>query len=109
MFALVTGFLWLSFLGFPVLGIGTAVAGLVLSRQGKREVASGRTTKNAGLAQAGWIISIVMVVLSVLSTLAWIVLIVALATDEEFRRDLEDGNTGTIAIALVKGILSLLT
>jgi hypothetical protein len=33
---------------------------------------------------------------------------VLIATDEEFRRDLEDNNSGTIAIALVRGLISLL-
>jgi hypothetical protein len=63
---------------------------MVYSRKGKRRVESGETTKNAGLANAGWIISIVSLVLSILATLVYIALVIALATDDEFRRDFEN-------------------
>ena len=62
----------------------------------------GETTKQRGLAQAGFIIGIVSTILSVLATAFWILFFVLLAADEDFRRELEDGSRGTIAIALVR-------
>ncbi len=92
-----------------ILSLGLSIAGIVYSRKGREKVDKGETTKQRGLAQAGFIIGIVSTVLSLLATVFWILFFVLLATDEEFQRDLENGNSGTIAIALVKGILSLLT
>lgn len=103
-----TAFLWLTFLGFPVLGVGLSVAGLIFSRQGKRDVAEGRTRSNAGLAQAGWIISIIMIVLTVLSTLGWIIFVIAVATDDSFRHDLGNPHRSTAAIAVLRGLIGLL-
>jgi hypothetical protein len=83
------GLLFLSAGLSTVVSVGCAIAGMVYSRKGKRKVAAGETTKNAGLAQAGWIIGIVSLVFSVLATLVWAALLVAAITDEEFRDDLD--------------------
>ena len=91
-----------------IISLGLSIAGIVYSRKGKAKVDKGETTKQRGLAQAGFIIGIVSTVLSLLATVFWILFIVLIATDEEFRRDLEDNNSGTIAIALLRGLISLL-
>jgi hypothetical protein len=72
-----------------LVSVGLAIAGIVYSRKGKKKVATGETTKNAGLAQAGFIIGIVSLILAVLATLVWLLVLVAAVTDEEFRDDLE--------------------
>ena len=73
-----------------LVSVGCAIAGIVYSRKGKKKVASGETTKNAGLAQAGFIIGIISLVLAVMATLVWALVVVAAITDDEFRRDLEN-------------------
>jgi hypothetical protein len=72
-----------------LISVGCAIAGIVYSRKGKRKVESGETTKNAGLAQAGFIVGIVSLCLSALATAIWIAVLVAAVNDEEFRDDLE--------------------
>ena len=72
-----------------LISLGCAIFGLVYSRKGKRKVESGETTKNAGLAQAGFIVGIVSVCLSALATAIWVAVVVAAVNDEEFRDDLE--------------------
>jgi hypothetical protein len=84
------GLLVISFGVSSVVSLACAIFGLVYSRKGKRKVETGETTKNAGIANAGWIISIVSLVLSILATLIYIALVIALATDDEFRRDFEN-------------------
>jgi hypothetical protein len=82
-----------------IVSVGLSIFGIVQSRRGKRRVQAGETTRNAGLAQAGYIIGIVSLVMSVLATAAWILILVLLATDEQFREDFEnefeDSNTVT--------------
>ena len=73
-----------------LVSVGCAIAGIVYSRKGKKKVESGETTKNAGLAQAGFIIGIISLVLAVMATLVWALVVVAAITDDEFRRDLEN-------------------
>jgi hypothetical protein len=73
-----------------IVSMGCAIFGIVQSRKGTRKVESGETTRNAGLAKAGFIIGIVALVLSVIATVAWILIVVLIATDEEFRQDFED-------------------
>ena len=73
-----------------LVSVGCAIAGIVYSRKGKQKVDAGETTKNAGLAQAGFIIGIISLVLAVLATLVWALVVVAAITDDEFRRDLEN-------------------
>jgi hypothetical protein len=72
-----------------LISLGCAIFGLVYSRKGKRKVESGETTKNAGLAQAGFIVGIVSVCLSALATAFWVAVVVAAVNDEEFRDDIE--------------------
>jgi hypothetical protein len=73
-----------------VISVGCAVAGMIYSRKGKRKVEAGETTKNSGLAQAGFIISIVTLVLSALATAFWVLILVLALVDEDVRRDLEN-------------------
>jgi MFS family permease len=70
--------------------VGCAVAGMIYSRKGKRKVEAGETTKNSGLAQAGFIISIVSLVLSALATAFWLLILVLALVDEDVRRDFEN-------------------
>jgi hypothetical protein len=84
-----------------IISIGCAIAGIVLSRQGRQKVERGETQKNRGLAQAGYIIGIVGLVLAVLATLVWALVVIGLATSEEFRRDFEDELDGTDSIRAV--------
>jgi hypothetical protein len=72
-----------------IVSIGCAVAGLIYSRKGRQKVDAGETSKNRGLAQAGFIISIVSLVLSILATAFWVLILVLALTDDEFQRDLE--------------------
>jgi hypothetical protein len=88
--ALVSGGLLVFTLGLSsIVSLACAILGLVYSRKGKRKVESGETSKNAGLANAGWIVSIVSLVLSVIATVIYVALVIALATDSEFRDDFE--------------------
>jgi hypothetical protein len=83
-----------------------AILGIVFSRKGKKKVQAGETTKNAGIAQAGFIISIVSLCLSVIATAAW----AAVLVDDDARRDLERefDNSETIR-AVVRVAVALLT
>jgi hypothetical protein len=69
-----------------IISIGCAVAGLVYSRKGKRKVEAGETSKSSGLAQAGFIISIVGLVLSIVATGAWVLILVLASTDDDSPR-----------------------
>jgi hypothetical protein len=73
-----------------IVSIGCAVAGMIYSRKGKQKVEAGETTKNRGLAQAGFVISIVSLVLSILATAFWVLILVLALTDEQFQQDLEN-------------------
>ena len=81
-----------------LLSLGLAIGGLIVSRHGKRNVAAGKTRKHKGLAQAGFVCSIVMIVLAALSTIAWASSVVLLATDEDFRNDFEDDDDGGLRL-----------
>jgi hypothetical protein len=87
-----------------IVSIGCSVTGIVYSLKGKRKVDAGETTRNRGLAQAGFIIGIVSLVLAAIATLIWTIVVIALATDEEFREDFEDefdeGNTITAMVRI---------
>jgi hypothetical protein len=89
-----------------ILSLGLSIAGIVQSNRGKRKVRSGETTRNSGLAQAGFIIGIVSLVLSSLATIAWIFIAILLATDDEFRDDFEDEfeNSNTVTALRIVGI-----
>jgi hypothetical protein len=89
--SLVSGGLLLFSAGLSTLiSVGCAVAGLIYSRKGKRKVEAGETSKNSGLAQAGFIISIVSLVLSILATAFWVVILVLALVDEDVQRELDD-------------------
>jgi hypothetical protein len=72
-----------------LISLGCAIFGIVYSRKGKRKVESGETTKNAGLAQAGFIVGIVSVCLSAVASAFWVAVVIAAVNDEEFRDDIE--------------------
>jgi hypothetical protein len=83
------GLLFLSAGLSSVISLTCSIFGMFYSRKGKKRVAAGETTKNAGLAQAGWVIGIISLVLSVLATLIWMLVLIAALTDDEFRDELE--------------------
>jgi hypothetical protein len=85
-----------------IVSLGLSIFGIVQSRRGKRKVQSGETTRNAGLAQAGFIIGIVSLVLSILATIAWIAIVVLIAVDEEFRDDFENEFDDSNAITALR-------
>jgi hypothetical protein len=93
-----------------LISVGCSIFGIVYSRKGKKKVERGETTKNAGLAQAGFIVGIVSLCLAVLATLVWTAVLIAAATDESFRDDLERefDNSETIR-ALVRVAVALVT
>jgi hypothetical protein len=95
-----------------VISVGCSIFGIVYSLKGKRKVEAGETTRNRGLAQAGFVIGIVSLVLAVIATIVWIIVVVALATDDDFRRDfedeLDDDNTITAAVRVVSAAARLL-
>jgi len=98
--ALVSGGLLLVTLGASsIISVACAIFGLVYSRRGRRRVQAGETRRHAGFAQAGFIISIVSLVLAAIATLAYIALIIAYATDESFRDDIDNGSL-TVRTAL---------
>jgi hypothetical protein len=72
-----------------VISVGSAIFGIVYSRKGKQKVQAGETSKNAGLAQAGFIVGIVSLCLAALATVVWALILVAAISDEQFRDDLE--------------------
>jgi hypothetical protein len=83
------GLLVISFGLSSIVSLACAIFGLVYSNKGKGKVARGETTRNAGIANAGWIISIISLVLSVVATVVYAILAVMLASDPEFREDFE--------------------
>ena len=101
--SLVSGGLLVVTLGISsIVSLACAILGLVYSRRGKRRVESGETSKNEALANAGWIISIVSLVLSAIATLVYVAIVIALATDPDFRDDFERefDNSETIRAAV---------
>jgi hypothetical protein len=73
-----------------IVSIGCAVAGMIYARKGRRKIQAGETTKNGGLAQAGFVISIISLVLSILATAFWVLILVLAIVDDDFQRDLEN-------------------
>jgi hypothetical protein len=89
--SLVSGGLLLFSAGLStIISVGCAVGGMIYSRKGKRKVEAGETTKSAGLAQAGFIISIISLVLSILASGFWVLILVLAIVDEDFQRDVEN-------------------
>jgi hypothetical protein len=105
-----TGLIVLTFGLSSIVSLTCAIFGMVYSRRGKQKVERGETTKHAGLANAGWIVSIIGVVLSSLATVVYALVAVLLATDEEFREDFERefDNSDTIR-AVVRVAVALVT
>ena len=105
-----TGLVVITFGLSSIVSLACAIVGMVYSRKGKQKVERGETTKHAGLANAGWIISIVGVVLSALATIVYAMIAVLLATDDEFRDDFERefDNSETIR-AVVRVAVALVT
>ena len=89
-----------------IVSIVCAALGIFYSRRGKQRVDRGETPKHGGLAQAGFITGIVTLVLSLLATAFWVVIVVLLATDDDFRRDLEgDFEVGCLAMDYMAAVL----
>jgi hypothetical protein len=93
-----------------LISLGCSITGIVYSRKGKKKVEAGETTKNAGLAQAGFIVGIVSLCLAALATLIWIGVLIAAISDEDFRDEIERefDNSETIR-ALVRIGVALVT
>jgi len=98
------GLLFLSGGLSSIISVGCSIAAIVLSRKGKAKVERGETQKHHGLAQAGFIIGIVGLVLAVLATVIWALVIVALITDEEFRRDFQNDFDNSNSITALVGV-----
>jgi len=92
--SLVSGGLLLFSAGLStIISVGCAVAGLIYSRKGKRKIESGETSKSSGLAQAGFIISIISLVLAVIATAFWVVLLVLAIVDEDVRNEFDNSES----------------
>jgi hypothetical protein len=87
-----------------IISVGCSIAAIVVSRKGKAKVERGETQKHQGLAQAGFIIGIVGLVLAVLATVIWALVIVALITDDEFRRDFQNDFDNSNSITALVGV-----
>ena len=90
-----------------ILSLGLVDRGIVYSRKGREKVDRGRDEQAAGPGPGGLHHRDRLAP----SSRARHGLLdrsssCSLATDEEFQRELEDGNTGTIAIALFRGLLT---
>jgi hypothetical protein len=72
-----------------LVSVGLAIPGVLQSRKGSRRVQAGETTRNAGLATAGFVVGLIALVLSVLATIFWILIAVIVATDDDARREFE--------------------
>jgi hypothetical protein len=84
------GLLVLSVGLLAIVSLVLGILGVVYSRRGKRKIESGETTKHRGLAQAGFVTSIVTLVVAAPLTLLEIVFLILYASSEEFREDFED-------------------
>ncbi|MBD0282176.1 MAG: hypothetical protein ICV69_08295 [Thermoleophilaceae bacterium] len=91
--------------------IACAIVGIVLSRKGRRKVDAGETSKNRGLAQAGFVVGVVSLVLAVLATIFWGLIVVLALVDDDFQRDLEneldDSNRIRASVGVAAGVLRL--
>jgi len=85
------GLLVLSVSFSTVVSLGLGIAGIVMSRKGRRLIGEGHTAKHKDLAAAGFWVGIVSTVLSALATLFWIALAIYIAVDESARQGFEDG------------------
>jgi hypothetical protein len=78
-----------------IISLGLCIGGIVVSRRGMRRIQRGETTKNKGLAQAGFWSGIVGTFLASVATLGLVALIIALSTDDSFRKDFFDEDDAT--------------
>jgi hypothetical protein len=105
--SIVAGSMLLISFGFlAFLSVIAAPFGIFYSRKGRQAVDQGKTRKHRGLAQAGFVIGIVTLVISAIVTVLLIIFIVALATDEQFRRDFEN-NRGFESTTVSAGVLAV--
>lgn len=74
-----------------LVSLGLGIAGIVMSRKGRRLIGEGHTAKHKDLAAAGFWVGIVSTVLSALATLFWIALAIYIAVDESARQGFKDG------------------
>jgi hypothetical protein len=82
-------------MSFGFLGVLTLIAApfaIHYSRKGRRAIREGRTRKHAGLAQAGFVIGIIVLVLSLLATVVAVLFIAGIAGDHPFHH--HDGGGG---------------
>jgi hypothetical protein len=84
-----------------IVSVGCAIAGIILGRNGKRKVDTGKTPKHRGLAQAGFIIGWVSLALSVLATIGWILFIVLAATDDDFQWEDYESTSASVTGAIL--------
>jgi hypothetical protein len=91
-----------------IVSVGCSIAAIVLGRKGVKKVETGETPKHKGLAQASFWIGIAGLVVAVLATLAWIAFVIAIAVDDDFRRDFENDDDRSGSISVIVPALRLL-
>jgi hypothetical protein len=84
-----------------LVSVGCAIAGIILGRNGKRKVDTGKTPKHRGLAQAGFIVGWISLALSILATVAWTLVLAFAIADEDFDWDTDPDTVRVTALALV--------
>lgn len=84
-----------------IVSLGCSITAVVAGRKGIKRVDAGETPKHRGFAQAGFWVGVVGVVLAVAATVVWAFVVVAAATDEEFREDLDREFDQSRTISLV--------
>ncbi len=87
------------------------ILAIFYGRRGTRRVDAGETTKNRGLAQAGFVVGIVTVVLSLLAAVGWALFFIY-ADDLDFDDPGAPGNPDgfeaaarAVAVLVVKGVV----
>jgi hypothetical protein len=73
-----------------VVSLVLAIFGLVHSRRGKRRIESGATGRHRGIAQAGFVTSVVTLVIAASLTLLELLALILYAVDEDFREEFKD-------------------
>ncbi len=84
-------------MSFGFLGVLTLIASpfaIHYSRKGKRAVREGRTRKHAGLAQAGFVIGIIVLVLSLIAVVVAILLVIGVFSDSSLHHHNGGGGDG---------------
>lgn len=84
-----------------IVSLGCSITAVVAGRKGIKRVDAGETPKHRGFAQAGFWVGVAGVVLAVVATVVWVLVLVAAATDEEFREDLDREFDQSRAISLL--------